>query len=107
MKTNIGAFQRDFPRMRRLAAAGTVILVESEGQSFEFRRRRRAHAGVLGCMTSRAKLGNLRECPAPPLEEWAPSPDEILARYPRGAVDRQIPPHDQEIIRPNSVSVVW
>ena len=40
MKTNIRAFQRDFPRMRRLAAAGTVIIVESEGQSFEFRRRR-------------------------------------------------------------------
>ncbi|MEN9636460.1 MAG: hypothetical protein RL077_4864 [Verrucomicrobiota bacterium] len=36
MKTNIRAFQRDFPRMRRLAAAGTVIVVESEGQSFEF-----------------------------------------------------------------------
>jgi len=27
MKTNIRAFQRDFPRMRRLAAAGTVIVV--------------------------------------------------------------------------------
>ena len=68
MKTNIRAFQRDFPRMRRLAAAGTVIVVESEGQSFEFRRRR-ARTGVLGCMTGRAKLGKLREGPAIPLEE--------------------------------------
>ncbi len=69
MKTNIRAFQRDFPRMRRLAAAGTVIVVESEGQSFEFRRRR-AGAGVLGCMNGRAKLGKLREGPAIPLAEW-------------------------------------
>jgi hypothetical protein len=69
MKTNIRTFQRDFPRMRRLAAAGTVIVVESEGQSFEFRRRR-AGTGVLGCMTGRAKLGKLREGPAIPLEEW-------------------------------------
>jgi len=69
MKTNIRAFQRDFPRMRRLPAAGTVIVVGSEGQSFEFRRRR-AGTGVLGCMTGRAKLGKLREGPAIPLEEW-------------------------------------
>jgi hypothetical protein len=69
VKTNIRAFQRDFPRMRRLAAAGTVIVVEAEGQAFEFRRRR-AGTGVLGCMTSRAKLGKLRDGPAIPVEEW-------------------------------------
>jgi len=69
MKTNIRTFQRDFPRMRRLAAAGTVIVVESEGQSFEFRRRR-SHTGVLGCMAGRAKLGKRRDGPAIPLEEW-------------------------------------
>ena len=44
MKTNIRAFQRDFPRMRRLAAAGTVIVVDSEGQSFEFAAAGRAPA---------------------------------------------------------------
>jgi hypothetical protein len=69
VKTNIRAFQRDFPRMRRLAAAGTVIVVEAEGQAFEFRRRR-AGTGVLGCMTGRAKLGKLRDGPAIPVEEW-------------------------------------
>ena len=71
MKTNIRAFQRDFPRMRRLAAAGTVIVVESEGQSFEFLRRR-AGTGVLGCMAGRSKLGKLRDGPAIPLEQWGP-----------------------------------
>ena len=71
MKTNIRAFQRDFPRMRRLAAAGTVIIVEADDQAFEFRARRRG-PGVLGCMTGRAKLGKLREGPAIPLEEWGP-----------------------------------
>ena len=69
MKTNIRTFQRDFPRMRRLAAAGTVIVVESEGQSFEFRRRSRG-TGVLGCLTGRARLGRLRDGPAIPPEEW-------------------------------------
>jgi len=69
MKTNIRSFQREFPRMRRLAAAGTVIVVESEGQSFEFRRRRQG-TGVLGCMNGRAKLGKLRDGPAIPVEEW-------------------------------------
>ena len=69
MKTNIRAFQRDFPRMRRLASAGTVIVVEAEGQAFEFRARRRG-TGVLGCMTGRAKLGKLRDGPAIPLAEW-------------------------------------
>jgi len=69
MKTNIRAFQRGYPRMRLPAAAGTVIVVESEGLSFEFRRRR-AGPGVLGCMTGRARLGKLRDGPAIPLEEW-------------------------------------
>jgi len=69
MKTNIRAFQRGYPRMRRPAAAGTVIVVESEGLSFEFRRRR-AGPGVLGCMTGRARLAKLRDGPAIPLEEW-------------------------------------
>ena len=55
--------------MRRPAAAGTVIVVESEGLSFEFRRRR-AGPGVLGCMTGRARLGKLRDGPAIPLGEW-------------------------------------
>jgi hypothetical protein len=69
MKTNIRAFQRDFPRMRRLASAGTVIVVEAGGQAFEFRARRRG-TGVLGCLTGRAKLGKLRDGPAIPLAEW-------------------------------------
>ena len=69
MKTSIQAFQRDFPRMRRLATAGTVIVVESEGQSFEFRRRHTGF-GALGCMAVRAKLGKLLDGPAIPLEEW-------------------------------------
>ncbi len=60
MKTNIRAFQRDFPRMRRLAAAGTVIVVEAEGQAFEFRARRR-RTGVLGCLRGRSKLAKLRD----------------------------------------------
>ncbi|MEN9636832.1 MAG: hypothetical protein RL077_5236 [Verrucomicrobiota bacterium] len=68
-KTNNHTFQRDFHRLRRLAADRTVIVVESGGQLFEFRRRR-AGTGVLGCMTGRAKLGKLREGPAIPLEEW-------------------------------------
>ena len=68
MKTNIPAFQRDFRRRRRLAAASAGIVEESEGPSFEFRRRH-AGTGVLGCMTGRAKLGQLREGPAIPIEE--------------------------------------
>jgi len=69
MKTNVRAFLREFPRMRRLATAGKVIVVEYKGQSFVFHRRR-AGAGVLGCMIGRAKLGNLRDGPAIPLQEW-------------------------------------
>jgi hypothetical protein len=46
-----------------------VIVVESEGQSLEFRRHRTG-TGVLGCMTGRAKLTKLRVGPAIPSEEW-------------------------------------
>lgn len=71
MKTNVRAFQREFPRMRRLAAAGKVIVVEAEGQAFEFRLRHRP-TGALGCMAGRATLDRLRDGPAIPLEEWGP-----------------------------------
>ncbi|MDP3070001.1 MAG: TonB-dependent receptor [Opitutaceae bacterium] len=50
--------------MRRLSSAGTVIVVEAEGQAFEFRARRRG-VGVLGCMSGRAKLGKLRDSSSP------------------------------------------
>jgi hypothetical protein len=39
MKTTIRAFQREFPRMRKLAAAGKTVIIEAEGQTFEFRAR--------------------------------------------------------------------
>jgi hypothetical protein len=71
MKTTVRAFQREFPRMRKLAAAGKTVVIESEGQTFEFRARRKG-AGVLGCMTGRAKLDRLRDGPAIPAGEWGP-----------------------------------
>jgi hypothetical protein len=69
MKTTTRAFQREFPRMRRVAAAGQTIVIEAGGQTFEFRARRKG-AGVLGCMAGRATLGKLRDGPAIPAEEW-------------------------------------
>ena len=66
---NTRATYFDFPRLRQPASTGTVINVESERQSFEFRRRR-AGIRVLGCMTGRAKLGKLRDGPAIALQEW-------------------------------------
>ena len=70
MKTTVRAFQREFPRMRKLAAAGQTLLIESEGQTFEFRARRKG-PGVLGCMSGRARLDKLRPGPAIPAGEWS------------------------------------
>lgn len=69
MKIDIGTFQHAKLPIHWPAAAGTEIIVESEGQSFEFRRRR-AGTAVLGCMTGRSKLGKLRKGPAISLDEW-------------------------------------
>ncbi len=55
--------------MRRVAAAGQTVIIEVGGQTFEFRARRKG-AGVLGCMAGRARLGQLRDGPAIPAEEW-------------------------------------
>ncbi len=55
--------------MRKLAAAGKTLLIEAEGQTFEFRARRKG-TGILGCMSGRARLGKLRDGPAIPPEEW-------------------------------------
>ena len=69
MKTNVRAFQREFPRMRRLAAGGKIVVIESNGQIFEFRARPKG-TGVLGCMSGRARLDALRPGPAIPESEW-------------------------------------
>lgn len=69
MRTTVRAFQREFPRMRRIAAAGKTVVIEAGGQTFEFRVRRKG-AGVLGCMAGRARLGKLRDGPAIPASEW-------------------------------------
>lgn len=69
MKTTVRSFQREFPRMRKLAAAGKTVVIEAEGLTFEFRARRKG-TGVLGCMAGRAKLDRLRDGPAIPLAEW-------------------------------------
>ena len=55
--------------MRRVAAAGQTVVIEAEGQTFEFRVRRRDR-GVLGCMSGRATLAKLRDGPAIPATEW-------------------------------------
>lgn len=71
MKTTIRNFQRSFPRMRRAAAAGEVVVIEADGETFEFRVRRR-RTGVLGCLRGRADLSGLRDGPAIPAGEWGP-----------------------------------
>ncbi len=69
MKITVRAFQREFPRMRKLAAAGQTVVVEAGGQTFEFRARAKT-AGALGCMAGRAKIGKLRDGPAIPPADW-------------------------------------
>ncbi len=70
MKTTIRAFQREFPRMRKLAAAGQTVIIEAEGQTFEFRARQRG-AGILGSMKGSLRVGGLPDGPVIPPEEWA------------------------------------
>lgn len=69
MKTTIRAFQREFPRMRKLAAAGQTVIIEAEGQTFEFRARA-ANTSLLGCMKGRTNADRLKPGPVIPLEEW-------------------------------------
>jgi hypothetical protein len=69
MKTTIRAFQREFPRMRKLAAAGKTVIIEAEGQTFEFRVRA-ANSSLLGCMKGRTNADRLKPGPIIPLEEW-------------------------------------
>ncbi|MBI2814927.1 MAG: hypothetical protein HYX71_11650 [Opitutae bacterium] len=69
MKTTVRAFQREFPRMRKLAAAGKTVVIEAGGQTFEFRARLKTK-GVLGFMADRTKIHRLPDGPIIPLAEW-------------------------------------
>ncbi len=55
--------------MRKLAAAGKTVVIEAEGQTFEFRARNEPK-GILGFMVGRTKIIRLRDGPVIPLEEW-------------------------------------
>ena len=55
--------------MRKLAAAGKTVIVEAEGETYEFRARPKAK-GVLGFMADRTKIHRLPDGPIIPLEEW-------------------------------------
>lgn len=78
MKTTVRVFQREFPRMRRVAAAGKTVVIEAGGQTFEFRARRKG-IGVLGCMAGRARLDKLRDGPAiPPRRVGSVTPRSVL-----------------------------
>ncbi|KXU37868.1 hypothetical protein AXK11_01565 [Cephaloticoccus primus] len=68
MKTTVSEFRRQFTRMRKLAASGETVTVEADGETYEFRARRKD--SLLGCMAGTANLENLREGPAFTLEEW-------------------------------------
>ncbi len=70
MKTTIRTFQREFPRMRKLAAAGKTVIIEAEGQTYEFSAKTKSE-GILGCMAGSVECDNLDpNRPAIPLEEW-------------------------------------
>ena len=69
MKTTIRTFQREFPRMRKLAAAGKTVIIEAEGQTFEFRARK-ASTSLLGCMKGTIRVGDLPDGPIIPPDEW-------------------------------------
>lgn len=55
--------------MRKLAAAGKTVIIEAEGQTFEFRARQRGK-GILGCMKGSIRVDKLPEGPVIPVEEW-------------------------------------
>lgn len=55
--------------MRKLAAAGKTVVIEAEGQTYEFRARKTAK-GILGCMAGSTKINHLPDGPVIPLEEW-------------------------------------
>ena len=69
MKTTIRTFQREFPRMRKIAAAGKTVVIEAEGQTYEFSAKTKSE-GILGCMAGSTIVGDLPEGPVIPLEEW-------------------------------------
>lgn len=56
--------------MRKLAAAGKTVIIEAEGQTFEFRARREGK-GILGCMKGTIRgADSLPDGPIIPPEEW-------------------------------------
>jgi len=55
--------------MRRLAAAGKTVVIEANGQTFEFRARA-ANPSLLGCMKERTHADRLCSGPVIPLQEW-------------------------------------
>ncbi len=68
MQTNLRTFQREFGRMRALAAKGVPIRVKTKRETFIFAREKAAH-GLLGCCEGLMDSSHLT--PEPVGEAWS------------------------------------
>jgi len=68
MKTNLRTFQREFGRMRALAAKGVPIHVKTKHETYVFARENSAR-GLLGCCAG--LMDSSRLTTAPVDETWA------------------------------------
>ena len=67
MKTNLRTFQREFGRMRRLAAKGVPIRIHAKRETFVFAKEAAPH-GLLGCCAGLMDASKLTT--APIVAEW-------------------------------------
>ncbi len=73
MKTNVSTLLREFPKVRRAALSGEVVIIETREGNLRLTAEKHAGASILGCLKGEVQIHGDLTAPTTEPGEWDPS----------------------------------
>lgn len=72
MKTNVTTLLRNFPKVRRAAMAGEVVIIQTREGNLRLTAEREERGALLGCLRGKIRNDHDIDMPTSREEEWLP-----------------------------------
>ena len=72
MKTNVTTLLRDFPKVRRAAMAGEVVIIQTREGNLRLTSERKQSGVLLDCLREKLQSAPDIDTPTSPEREWFP-----------------------------------
>lgn len=72
MKTNVTTLLRDFPKVRRAAMAGEVVIIQTREGNLRLTADREECGSLVGCLRGKIRSDKDLDAPTSDWEEWGP-----------------------------------